>query len=268
MHSIILTVHNKGFLIEKVLESIYNNTIGDYELIVVLDGCSDNSEQIVTEHKRSNTTVITTPDVFETKANNAGLKISKGKYVIIVQDDIIIKEHGWNLRMQKPFDTFDDVFAVTARTAHNWEFNPNTKHLNMKEDLDDCWSDICIHTDHADRKNISRDTFAIRASVNRGPLMIDHEDLKKLNYLDEEFSPQDMDDHDLMYRMHKQLEKVCGCYWIDFESREQWGGTRVNGSPAPWLLKSNHKNMKIFYNRHQDLLSMSYENENRTLKDD
>jgi hypothetical protein len=50
----------------------------------------------------------------------------------------------------------------------------------MKEDLDNCWCDICIHTNHADKSNISRDVFAVRASVNRGPLMIDHEDLKKL----------------------------------------------------------------------------------------
>jgi hypothetical protein len=41
--------------------------------------------------------------------------------------------------------------------------------------------------------------------------------------LDEEFAPLDMDDHDLMYRMHKELGKVCGCYWIDFESRDEWG---------------------------------------------
>ena len=31
--------------------------------------------------------------------------------------------------------------------------------------------------------------------------MIDMSDLKKLNYFDEEFAPQDMDDHDLMFRI-------------------------------------------------------------------
>ena len=37
------------------------------------------------------TTVIETPDVFETKANNAGLKFAEGDYAIIVQDDIIVQ---------------------------------------------------------------------------------------------------------------------------------------------------------------------------------
>jgi glycosyltransferase involved in cell wall biosynthesis len=270
MHSIILTVHNKEWLIGDVVTGIVQNTVGDYELILVIDGCTDNSGEEIQKALANTTTnykVIFAPNVFETKANNLGLKIAKGKYVIIVQDDMIIKEYGWNRRMQKPFDAFGDVFAVTARTAHNWKFNPDTKHLGMDKDLDDCWCDICIHTNHADRSNISRDVFAIRSSVNRGPLMINREDLKKLNYLDEEFSPQDMDDHDLMYRMHKELHKVCGCYWIDFESKDEWGGTRVSGTPAPWLLKANHKNMKLFYSRHKDLIDLEYKNENRRLSD-
>ena len=47
MHSIILTVHDKDWLIDKVLNSIYENTEGEYEVIVVLDGCTDNSEAVV-----------------------------------------------------------------------------------------------------------------------------------------------------------------------------------------------------------------------------
>lgn len=270
MHSIILTIHNKEWLINEVIDSIFNTTIGEYELIIVLDGCTDNTESVVSEtlkDKDVNYKLLFAPNVFETKANNLGLKSANGDKVIIVQDDMIIKEKGWNQRMQKPFDAFDDVFAVTSRTAHDWDFNPSTQHLGMKEDLDNCWCDICIHTNHADRSNISRDIFAVRSSVNRGPLMIDHEDLKKLDYLDEEFSPQDMDDHDLMYRMHKKLGKVCGCYWIDYESKDEWGGTRISGSPASWLLKANHKNMKLFYDRHKDLIHLEYQKENRRLSD-
>lgn len=268
MHSIILTIHNKEWLVQQVLDGITKNTRGKYELIVVLDGCTDKSFDIVEDYfygKDHNVIIATTPDVYETKANNVGLKSASGEYVIIVQDDMIIKEPGWNLRIQKPFDVFGDVFAVTSRTAHNWIFNPNTQHLTMDEDLDNCWCDVCIHTDHANRENTPRDIFAVRSSVNRGPLMIDHEDLKKMNYLDEEFAPLDMDDHDLMYRMHKELGKVCGCYWIDYESRDEWGGTRVSGSPAPWLLKANHKNTKLFYNRHKDLIESKGIIENRKL---
>lgn len=259
MHSIVLTVHNKGWLIEEVLKGIVRNTTGEYELIVVLDGCTDDSEQVVHSYlgsKKINHQILYAPNVFETKANNLGLKKSSGEKVIIVQDDMVITEPAWNKRMQKPFDAFDDVFAVTAQTAHNWIFNPNSIHLGMEEDLDNCWCDIVEHVDHAAKNHgLDRNTFAIRCSVNRGPLMIDHGDLKKLNYLDEAFAPQDMDDHDLCYRAYKELNKIVGCYWIDYVCDTSWGGTRSSGTTASWLLKANHKNVKIFYDRHKDLIN-------------
>ena len=72
LHSIILTVHNKDYLIKSVIEAIYQYTVGDYELIVVLDGCTDNSAAVVESVVNDKTTVIETPDVFETKANTLG----------------------------------------------------------------------------------------------------------------------------------------------------------------------------------------------------
>jgi len=145
------------------------------------------------------------------------------------------------------------VFAVTARTAHNYTRGAGT-HLGQ-EDRDDCWCDIVEPCDEANRSNTPRNVFAVRGTVNRGPLMIDRDDLVKMDYLDEAFSPQDMDDHDLMFRMRKKLNKVCGCYWIDFESDPSWGGTRKEtGQPAPWLFKAQHKNSKIFFERNADVL--------------
>ena len=47
-----------------------------------------------------------------------------------------------------------------------------------------------------------------------------------MGFFDEEYAPQQLDDHDLMFRMRKKLKKVCGCYWIDFESDPSWGASR------------------------------------------
>ena len=37
----------KGWLLPRVLDGIKQNTTGSYELIVVLDGCTDDSENIL-----------------------------------------------------------------------------------------------------------------------------------------------------------------------------------------------------------------------------
>lgn len=276
MHSIVLTVHNKGWLLPKVLGGIVDNTISPYELVIVLDGCTDSSKQIVDDFVKSNsgikTKVVETPDVFETKANNAGLRECEGDKVIIVQDDMVIKESGWNDRLEKPFDEFVDVFAVTARSAFNYRFNRNSVHINLDEDddlkIDNCWSDIFGYESHINRdEGLSRNIFAVRNNVCRGPLMVDHADMIKLNYFDEIFAPQDQDDADLCYRAFKELGKVVGAYWIDYESDNSWGSTRPDGrNPAPWLLRAHHKNTRIVFNRHKDIIFYEKHDQNRVLK--
>jgi len=224
----------------------------------VLDGCSDNSEKIFDTWAKSNKDVsihkIIADDVFETKANNKAAKKSTGEYIAIIQDDMLINEDGWDDRMLSPFMNFSDVFSVTARTSHNWVINPHSKHIDLDKPPIGTWSDILFHVDHADRKNTPRNMFEIRDSSNRGPLVINHQDFNKLGYFDEIFSPQDMDDHDLHYRVKKKLGKVTGLYWIDYISEDSWGGTRESGEVGQWLLNSNHKNQKIIYDRHKELL--------------
>ena len=276
MHSIILTVHNKDWLLPSVLSGIKDNTLGDYELVVVLDGCNDESEIIWKKFVENNTSIKTktiyTPDVFETKANNAGLKECEGEKVIIVQDDMVIKENGWNKRIEKPFKEFIDVFAVTARSAFNYRLNQNSIHMRLSPEqdskIDDCWSDIFTYESHINRdEGLSRNIFAVRNNVNRGPLMIDHEDLIKLDYFDEIFSPQDQDDADLCYRAFKDLKKVVGSYWIDYDCDNSWGGTRPDGkNPASWLLKAHHKNTRIVFDRHIDIILTESHDENRVLR--
>tara|TARA_R110000803_G_scaffold210590_2_gene282840 strand:- start:1522 stop:2334 length:813 start_codon:yes stop_codon:yes gene_type:complete len=257
MISINLTVHNKGFLIERVLESIKKFTYSDYEIIIVIDGCIDDSENIVTkffeENKDIKHKIIKAPNVFETKANNIAADNSIGEYIIIIQDDMIINEYNWDVRILKPFK-FGDIFAVTARTAHNWEINKNSKHIKEKFERDDCWSDVINHTDHANLENLGRDTFGIRSCVNRGPLAIKKDIFDLMGGFDESFCPQDSDDHDFCYRTHKKTKMFCGCYPIDYISNEEWGGTRDENGTKKWMFKANQKNSKLLLERHKDLM--------------
>ena len=91
--------------------------MGSYELVVVLDGCSDNSEEILDLFIKENGGIrikkMHAPNVFETKANNIAAKASEGEYISIIQDDMLINESGWNERMLKPFLSFNDVFFIS-----------------------------------------------------------------------------------------------------------------------------------------------------------
>ena len=258
--SINLTIHNKDYLIPNLLNAIVKNTIGSYEIIIVLDGCNDMSEEKVFEFFKSHTEIshkiLYAPNVFETKANNIAAKNSDGDYIFIIQDDMVIDEYGWNKRMLKPFEMFSDVFSVTSNVSHNYIINPNCKYLDSSPPLGQ-WSDIFTCVNQTNRQNTNRTVFTVRDTSNRGPLVINHSDFEILGYFDEAFSPQDMDDHDLHYRMKKTLGKVTGLYWINYISDLRWGGTRdENCHVKQWLLNSNYKNQKIMLDRHRDLFGV------------
>ena len=62
------------------------------KIIIILDGCTDKTENKI-KFFSSNKTLfdietILTDDIWETKANNVGLKKVKTEYATIVQDDM------------------------------------------------------------------------------------------------------------------------------------------------------------------------------------
>lgn len=242
-NSCILTIHNKEFLIGEVCSSLVKNLSDNTnQLIIVFDGCTDNSETIVKNILNSVTDMkidyVYTDDVFETKANNAGLKLVDNDYVLLIQDDMVVNEKDFDIRMLKPFQTFNDVFAVTSFVAHNNIYNEKTGEIN--------------YVDIASKKDSLRDIFYAREYGNRGPLMYDYQDVLKLNFLNEEFAPQQYDDMDMSMRAFKLLNKVSGLFWIDYTSELSWGTSRIKNQ------KLNQEQLKInsqkILEKHKDLL--------------
>lgn len=247
----LLTTHNKENMIEEVCFGILNNSSNLVkEIIVVFDGCTDKSEEItknIFSTWKNDLKYVYTPDVFELRANNAGLKEVTSDFVILIQDDMIIKEKDFDKRMIKPFNEFGDVFAVTSQTSHDNQIVGNT----------------LLTINSADRRlGYPRDKFAIREIANRGPLMYDYSDIVKLNFFDELLSPNSYDDHDISYRAYKNLNKVSGLYWIDYASEPEWGTGRQKNQHIH--SEAHRRNSKIIADRHYDIIGKMI-NEDRIL---
>ena len=246
MISIELTVHQKDWLLEEVLTSIFTNSSELVtQVVVVLDGCTDKSEQIA---KGFPVVIAYTPDVFETKANNVGLQLCTEPYCMIIQDDMIIQEKDFDKRMLKPFQD-KEVFAVSARHALN----------DIIVNGEISYSDMA-GSEYGTPRNI----FAIRDVVNRGPLLLDNNKLQALDYLDEEFSPQSYDDHDICYRAYKQFGWLSGVYWIDYRSDSSWGSAR--GKNAGIITSAHQVNSRKIMERYPELLNGSKHNEERSIE--
>jgi glycosyltransferase involved in cell wall biosynthesis len=205
MISIILTVFNKENLIDTILSSILENISPvTKEIIFVIDGCIDRSEEIIRRRMAIETIdrkYLYADNVFEVRANNIGLRASSQQYCMIIQDDMLIQEKNFDVKLLSPLFKFNDAFAVTARTAHD----------NIISD------GIVKHVNNSGKETgLAKGIYSIRDSCNRGPLLLRHGLLEGLGYLDEAFAPLDFDDHDLCMRAYKKFGAVSGAYMIDY----------------------------------------------------
>jgi glycosyltransferase involved in cell wall biosynthesis len=243
--SIVLTVYNQEELIWLVFRGITDNMSENVkEIIVVIDGSTDNSEKILYDLALDvdiPVHFIYTPNVNETKANNEGLRLAKYHYAIIVQDDCIIKEKDFDKRLLKPFKQVENVLAVSGRNSEDAYPGSDGK--------------IRYYNRAGQHEGTPRNIFAIRDSINRGPLMLDKEKLEQLNYLDEDFAPLWGDDADLAMRGYKEFGYIVGSFWIDFESQTKWGTTRKRPKSYQLFCESYNKNTRMLIKRHGEYLS-------------
>jgi len=89
--SIIVPVYNVEKYLAKCLNSLLSQDIqqNEYEIIIVLDGTTDNSESIAQSYadKYSQIILIKQQNLGLSSARNTGIKIAKGKYIQFVDSD-------------------------------------------------------------------------------------------------------------------------------------------------------------------------------------
>lgn len=92
--SVIIPVYNKADTIGAALDSVYAQTMDDYEIIVVDDGSKDALDIALEEFKSSKLHVIHQENGGVSVARNTGLENAKGDYVCFLDaDDLWKKEH-------------------------------------------------------------------------------------------------------------------------------------------------------------------------------
>lgn len=88
--SVIVPVYNVEKYLEKCLDSLVNQTISDYEIIVVNDGSPDNSQRIIDDYAARYPGLII-PMIKEnggqSSARNYAMSVAKGEFIAFVDSD-------------------------------------------------------------------------------------------------------------------------------------------------------------------------------------
>ena len=80
MISVVIPTHNRGDLIGRAIESVLNQTYKDIEIVIVSDGSTDNTEEVVKKYQKkyNNIQLIAVhPNKGANNARNEGVKAAQ-----------------------------------------------------------------------------------------------------------------------------------------------------------------------------------------------
>ena len=124
--SVIVPVYNVENYIEKCLDSLLNQTLDDIEIIVVNDGSTDNSANIIKEKYVNKIVYLEKENGGLSDARNFGLPHAKGKYIAFLDSDDYIEPTMY----EKMYSVAEKEEADMVECDFYWEY-PN----KVKEDV-------------------------------------------------------------------------------------------------------------------------------------
>ena len=118
--SIIVPVYNVEKYIEKCLESLANQSMQDFEIIIVNDGSKDNSEEIIKSFQENHPNLqikyLKKENGGLASARNYGVKYATGKYISFIDSDDYIDINLYK-NLEKYMDEDIDVIKFKMQTV-------------------------------------------------------------------------------------------------------------------------------------------------------
>ena len=115
--SIIIPVYNGEKYISKCLNSVLSQTYTNIELIIINDGSTDNSYQLLQKYAQEDNRIIliNQENAGSSLTRNTGIKYAKGEYITFVDIDDYVEKDAYEKVMDKLQDDIDIAcFSVSC----------------------------------------------------------------------------------------------------------------------------------------------------------
>jgi len=130
--SVIIPTHNRGWILKDAIDSVLAQDYTDYELIVVDDGSTDNTRQILDSYGRD-IAVVQQPNRGVSAARNRGIDASRGGLIAFLDsDDLWLPQ-----KLSRQVDFFKtNPAALICQTEETWvrngvRVNPKRRHQKL-----------------------------------------------------------------------------------------------------------------------------------------
>lgn len=134
MISVIVPVYKVEAVLPRCIESILNQTVSDFELILIDDGSPDQSGAICDEYaaRDARIRVIHQENGGVSKARNAGLDAAQGDYIVFIDSDDYVD----STYLQRHLDNLADM-VISGFRCEGYNINNNDYQIPEQEYYDD-----------------------------------------------------------------------------------------------------------------------------------
>lgn len=211
--SVVIPLYNHEAFIERCIISIIEQSYQDYELIIINDGSTDNSENIVKKitDRRIRYCYQQNQGAFATI--NKGIKLSKGTYISILNSDDTYSEHRLKRFIEmmcgdssleaifsyiKIIDEHDNLIRLKKGPEDNWK---TTAAVSFKEDYNKVY-DLLAGNYLLTTSNIfcKKDIFERIGYFRKLKYTHDYDMFLRINF---NCKTKIVDDYLINYRMHR-----------------------------------------------------------------
>jgi len=143
--SVIIPTYNRGWVIAEAVDSVLQQDFGDYELIVVDDGSTDNTADILRSYGNA-ITVICQSNKGVSAARNRGIEASTGELIAFLDSDDLWLPRKLS-RQVAFFKAHPD--AMINQTEEQWirngvRVNPKNRHLKFSGMIFERSLELCL----------------------------------------------------------------------------------------------------------------------------
>ncbi|MFH0702568.1 MAG: glycosyltransferase [bacterium] len=175
---IILSGLSNADSLDKMLESFVKTTdnLGKSEIIIISNGSFDHTPEVVNKNLKGFDYILIylNPNRGIAGGFNEGLKRASGKYICVLQDDIIIYQPGWNTNLSAFLDKYDRIGAIGFLLEKKGDLKPT-------------------------QAVVVSSMYCITMMFRQG-----------FGLWDELYNPNSLEDFDFCYRIRSKGYEICG----------------------------------------------------------
>ncbi|MFL9484389.1 glycosyltransferase family 2 protein [Chitinophagaceae bacterium LWZ2-11] len=113
--SVLMPAYNAGPYIAEAIDSVLNQTFPNFELVIINDGSTDNTEEVIRSFNDERIILINQKNTGVAEALNTGLKFAKGKYIArFDSDDVCLPQR---LEKQLAYLENNPAYVITGSDA-------------------------------------------------------------------------------------------------------------------------------------------------------